>query len=217
MKTMKTRKILSVLLSVIMLLGIVPAGVMTASAADDVFTYDVVDGEAVIISCEITASGDIVVPSGYNGYPVTGIDLFAFLNCSKVRNVYIPDSVKEIGNKAFSGCTLLETVTLGKGVEKLGKEVFLNCDSLKKVNVSADNAVFSSDNEGVLYNKDKTELLFYPVANDAVTYSVAEKVEKIADSTFSMSQNVKTIILGDNVKEIGNNAFRNTIIVHSDR
>ncbi|MBR3589200.1 MAG: leucine-rich repeat domain-containing protein [Clostridia bacterium] len=204
---MKTKKILSVLLSVIMLLGIIPAGAMTASAADDVFTYDIVDGEAVIISCEITASGDIVVPSGYNGYPVTEIDLFAFLNCSKVRNVYISDSVKEIGSRAFSGCTLLETVTLGKGVEKLGKEIFLNCDSLKKVNVSADNAVFSSDNEGVLYNKDKTELLFYPVANDAATYSVSEKVEKIADDTFSMSQNVKTIILGDNVKEIGNNAF----------
>lgn len=207
MKITKTKKILSVLLSVIMLLGIIPAGVMTASAADDVFTYDIVNGEAVVISCEITASGDIVVPSGYNGYPVTEIDLFAFLNCAKVRNIYIPDSVKEIGSKAFSGCVLLETVTLGKGVEKLGKEVFLNCDSLKKVNVSSDNSVFSSDSEGVLYNKEKTELLFYPVANDAATYSVSEKVEKIADDTFSMSQNVKTIILGDNVKEIGNNAF----------
>ncbi len=205
MKT--TKRIMSVLLSVIMLLGIVPASLMTASAADDEFTYEVENGEATVISCEITASGDIIVPSEYEGYPVTEIDLFAFLNCTKVKNIYLPDSVKEIGNKAFSGCVLLEKITFGKGVEKLGKEIFLNCDSLQKVVVPSGNNVFSSDDSGVLYNKDKTELLFYPVANDAAAYSVAEKVEKIADSTFSMSKNVKTIILGDNVKEIGNNAF----------
>ena len=207
MKMMKTKKILSVLLSVIMLLGIVPVSMLTASASDDVFTYDISDNEATITSCEISATGDIVVPSSYNGYPVTEIDLFAFLNCAKIKSVYVPDSVKKIGNKAFSGCTLLEKVSLGKGVEKLGNEIFLNCDSLEEITVSADNSVYSSDSAGVLYNKDKTELLFYPVANELTVYSVAEKIAIIPDSTFSMSKNVKSVILGDNVKEIGNNAF----------
>ncbi len=211
MKMTKTKKILSVLLSVIMILGIIPAGVMTASAADDVFDYETVGSEVLITACDITASGDIIVPSAYNGYPVTEIYSLAFADCIKVKNIYIPDSVKVIGNKAFVGCTALETVTLGKNVQKLGTDVFKNCISLEEITVSSDNSVFSSDKEGVLYNKDKTEILFYPVANTATTYSVAEKVEKIPDGIFSMSKNVKTIVLGDKVKEIGNNAFMGSI------
>ena len=207
MKMMKTKKILSVLLSVIMLLGIIPVGMISASAADDVLTYDISDGEVTVESCSISATGAVVIPSSYNGYPVTEVALYAFQNCSKVKSITVPDSVKKIGKKAFSGCTLLEEVSLGKGVENIGTDAFLDCDSLGEITVSSSNSVFSSDAAGVLYNKAKTELLFYPVANQTSTYTVAEKVEKIADSTFSMSMNVKKIILGDNVKEIGNNAF----------
>ena len=207
MKMTKMKKILSLVLSVIMLLGVIPAGVITAGAADSDFGFKVSDGQVKVTSCNISASGDIVVPAEYNGNPVTEIGVGAFLNCTKIRSISIPDSVNKIGNKAFSGCTALEKVTIGKGVTSLGNELFLDCDSLDKIVVSADNAVYSSDADGVLYNKAKTAILLYPVANSATTYTVSDKVEKIADGTFFMSQKVKTIVIGDNVKEIGHNAF----------
>lgn len=208
MKITKTKKVLSLLLSVIMLLGVIPAGMMTASASDsDVLTISTSGGEARVLYCSISASGDVIIPDKYNDCPVTEIVVGAFLNCNKVRNVYIPDTVEEIGNRAFAGCTLLEKVTIGKGVTKIGSGVFEDCSSLDRISVADGNTVYSSDSDGVLYNKAKTEILLYPVANSATTYTVSDKVEKIADSTFFMSQKVKTIVIGDNVKEIGHNAF----------
>ena len=72
---------------------------------------------------EIVATGSVVIPSSYNGCPVTEIALSAFQNCSKVKSITVPDSVEKIGKKAFAGCTLLEEVSFGKGVENIGADV----------------------------------------------------------------------------------------------
>lgn len=203
-----TKKILSVVLSVIMVLSVIPMGVFTASAATDgVFMYSISGGEATIIGCDTKATGDLFIPSTLEECPVTEISLYSFAQCESITGISIPDSVKKIGDCAFSDCTALKNVIIGKGLEKLGNSVFSNCTALEKFSVAADNAVYSSDETGVLYNKDKTALLIFPAANAATTYKVAENVRTIADNTFLGTANVKTIEIGDNVTSIGANAF----------
>lgn len=204
----RTRKALSVLLSLLMVLSIVPLGMFTASAATEgVLMYSTKNGEATIIGCDAKATGDIIIPDTLGSCTVTEIGIYSFAECADITGVYVPDGVKSIGHYAFSDCTSLKTVGIGKGVETLGNNVFSNCTSLEKITVNKENTAFTSDENDVLYNKAKTELLIYPAANTATTYTVAENVKTIADSTFAGSANVKSIVISDGVTTIGANAF----------
>ncbi|MDE6758970.1 MAG: leucine-rich repeat domain-containing protein [Clostridia bacterium] len=52
----------------------------------------------------------IVIPSTYQGKPVTGIDNYAFRHCSDLISVSIPSSIESIGSYAFDGCNALKAV-----------------------------------------------------------------------------------------------------------
>lgn len=204
----KKIKFLSVLLAAVMLLGVLPAGILTANAATEgVLMYSVSDGKATVIGCETKASGDVIIPETLGDGTVTAISLYAFAECESIKSIVIPDSVETIGHYAFSECTALSSVKIGKGVKSMGNNVFSNCTSLEKIEVSSDNTSYTSDETGVLYNKAKTELLVYPASNSSTIYTVAENVKTVADSTFAASKNVKTIVMGDKVTAIGMNAF----------
>ncbi len=204
-KKTKSMKFLSILLALIMAFGVVP---LSASAlTEGVLMYNVSNGEAKIIGCKEEAIGDVVIPETLGECPVTEISLYSFAGCEGITSVSMPDSVRKIGQAAFSDCTALTKITIGSGVTEILNNAFFGCTSLAEVKVSADNKVYVSDENGVLYNKDKTELLVYPAANSAKIYTVAENVEAIADNTFAGSKNVVTVVMGDNIKTIGNNAF----------
>jgi hypothetical protein len=57
----------------------------------------------------------------------------AFLNCTSLAKVIIPDSVTSIGDAAFGNCTSLTSVTIGSGVTSIGKAAFYYCSSLTSV------------------------------------------------------------------------------------
>ena len=61
-----------------------------------------------------TYTGDIIIPSAivYQGIdiPVTALGYGPFKNCSGLKSINIPTSIKSIGKDAFSGCTGLYTV-----------------------------------------------------------------------------------------------------------
>ncbi len=82
--------------------------------------------------------------------------------CNKLTEVVIPDSVTELGVYAFCNCDSLVTVTIGSGVTAIADDAFCHCDKLTGIWVSEDNTAFCSDENGVLYSKDKTELIQIP-------------------------------------------------------
>ena len=64
----------------------------------DPLTYEVVGDSVTITDCKETASGALVIPSAYEGKPVTSIGSWAFWKCTSLTSVTIPDSVTSIGN-----------------------------------------------------------------------------------------------------------------------
>src|SRR6058998_2139216 len=71
------------------------ACLLAAAPATAQVNYEVYADTAYVTSSP-NASGDIVIASTYNGYPVTRIRFFAFSGCTSLRSVMIPNSVTTI-------------------------------------------------------------------------------------------------------------------------
>ena len=67
----------------------------------------------------------LVVPKTHNGRLVVEIASSALAG-AKIESVFIPETVKRIGNRVFSGCRSLTTVTFSEGLEEIGTYVFEN-------------------------------------------------------------------------------------------
>ena len=78
---------------------------------------------------------NVVIPSSYNGLPITEIKSYAFKNNAFIKGLYVPNSVTSIGSYAFSGCTELTVAVIGDGVKSMGSGVFWGCNSLKEITI----------------------------------------------------------------------------------
>ena len=115
----------------------------------------------------------------------------------------IPDSVKTIGAFAFSGCTL-ERITIPASVTDIGDGAFSYCDSLTTFN--AGNSKNYVADGGVLFTKDKKELVAYPNGKAGEEYTVPNNVGTISAYAFAGSP-LKSVTLPSSVRTIGAYAF----------
>lgn len=75
-----------------------------------------------------------------------------------------------------------------------------------EINVSPDNPVYSSV-DGVLFNKDKTELLDFPMCSKSVSYTIPNGVRRIEAYAFYKSATLSTITMPNSVIYISMGAF----------
>lgn len=132
------KRILAIILSIVLLIGVLPLGALTASAATSYvegYYYTVSNGEATITSCDITLNGDITIPSTLGGYPVTSIGNYVFYYYSSLTSVTIPNSVTSIGDYAFYNCINLTSVTIQDSVTLIGAYAFYCCSSLTSITI----------------------------------------------------------------------------------
>ena len=66
---------------------------------------------------------------------VTSIPTWAFMRCTNLTGVTIPDTVTSIGQEAFSGCTGLTSVTIPNSVTSIGLSAFYDCTGLTSVTI----------------------------------------------------------------------------------
>ena len=102
-----------------------------------------VEGETVtVVGCDENASGELVIPSVYNGKPVTSIGDGVFSYCYSLLRVIIGNSVTSIGDQAFYDCSSLRSVTIPDSVTSIGDGAFDNCSRLKYITVEGNPPLF---------------------------------------------------------------------------
>ncbi|MDE7108019.1 MAG: leucine-rich repeat domain-containing protein, partial [Clostridiales bacterium] len=135
----------------------------------------------------------------------------AFYGCDKLQVVeYAPNGQDvSIGDEAFANCTAFTTIKLPANITSFSGGVFAGCNNLTTVEVDPKNKELTSV-DGVLFTKDKTEILFYPFGKEG-NYQIPSTVTKISGGAFSGKVNITEITIGKNVTYIGPGAFRNCV------
>lgn len=131
----------------------------------------------------------------------------AFNNCSGLTKVTMPSSLTTIGDVAFLNCYNLTSLTIGSGVASIGDRAFKNCSSLVAFSVATGSENFSTL-DGVLFNKDKTTLVAFPIAK-GTTYTIPDGVTAIGSGAFANSA-LTEITIPTSVTSIGNMAFQSS-------
>jgi|GEM_PF-985749 len=136
---------------------------------------------------------------------VTEIGDYAFKGSNKLKEILICDGLTKIGQYSFLNCTNIDTIKISKNVEQIGTGAFRA--GVKSVDVDKENVSYSSDDEGVLYNADKTRMIQYPNANSRIKYAICKNTRSIAENAFYESKSLQEILVPDSVNNIGNSAF----------
>ena len=137
---------------------------------------------------------------------VTSIGNYAFFDCDRLTSVTIPNSVTNIGRDAFSYSNGLTSITIPNSVTNIGLHPFFTCTGLTSINVATDNPNYSSA-DGVLFNKDKTILIEYPVGKQESSYSIPNSVISIGDFAFHYCTGLSSVTIPQSVTSIGYSAF----------
>lgn len=142
---------------------------------------------------------------------VTSIGDWCFYECTNLSSVVIANSVTKIGYCAFSDCSSLTKIEISDKITSIGASAFADCEKLTGIFVDENNSVYSSDDNGVLFNKERTKLIQYPEGNNQTTYSIPGSVNIIFDFAFSGCKNLKDIMIPDSVTTIGYAGFYSCI------
>lgn len=129
------------------------------------------------------------------------IGRMAFKNCS-LSEIRLPDSVTVIRDQAFFGCNQLRKMNIPKSLTVLElehspfpsafSELIGNCDHFK-------------NEDGILYNADKTEVLL--CFSNRGEFKLPSTVKRITQQAFANRQYLRTILLPDSLESIGEAAF----------
>ena len=154
-----------------------------------------------LIKANTNISGD------YNIKPGTKtIADCAFYYCDSLTEITIPDSVVSIGNHVFELCSGLTEMTIPESVTNIGDYAFQSCIGLTNISVADGNSAYCSEN-GILYNKEKTEIICFPKNKSDNSFEIPDGITAIADGAFERCWNLTNVTIPNGVKTIGDDAF----------
>ena len=128
---------------------------------------------------------------------VTSIGEGAFLGCTDLMSVIIPDSVKSIGSYAFSGCADLTSITIPSSVKRIGRNAFAGCRSLTCIMIPDSVKSIGS--------------YAFSGCADLTSITIPSSVKSIGKDAFADCRSLTGIIIPNSVKIIGDYAFKNCI------
>ena len=203
----KVKKLTSVILAAVMMLGILTIAPLTVSAATyGDFEYTAYNGTIAIT--RYTGSAESVeVPSKINGKIVTAINFRAFEKCLKLKNVVLNNGLETIGFCAFKECINLENVTIPDSVKTIDTGAFARCYKLKKIKIPDS---VQSLGQGAFYKCINLTQVNIPNGVKTIpgyVFAQGYADETVAAGCFQDCRSIKNIIIPSSVSTIKESAF----------
>jgi hypothetical protein len=183
------KKLLALVTVLVFMCGMLASFTVTVSAEEYYtsgdFMYTILEDGTAEITTYTGVAKEIEIPAEIDGYSITAIGYNAFysLNDGSYISITIPDSVTLIRQWAFSD------------------------SALTSIKVDENNKTFS-DIDGVLFNKEVTEIIQFPEGRTDTEYTIPNTVNLIGESAFEDCNNLISVTIPDSVTTIGDNAFR---------
>ncbi len=172
------KRILSILLAILLIAAILPTQVYAAESGKiGSLTWKVSDGT-------LTISGKGAIPDFIEEFP-------PWYDLAPIEKIVIKDGVTSIGANAFYGCLddgylygtgAASSISIPASVKTIDPSAFMFTFLLEDIKVNSSSKYFSVDSQGILYNKDKTDLIWIPMA---MTGTV--KIPKTVETIWSLS------------------------------
>lgn len=133
----------------------------------------------------------VITADMLDGYTSIGDD--AFLFCSSLKSIVIPDSVTSIGTYAFQGCSSLSSVTIPNNVTSIEAGAFSGCSSLTSITIP--NSVTYID-----YNA-------FRGCSSLTSVTIGNGITSIGNYAFYGCSGLTSVKIGNSVTSIGCYAF----------
>lgn len=163
----------------------------------------VIDGNGVLLTYRGSET-DVTIPEGVLNISslnknvvsvtapegVTSVSDGAFRDCAALTSIKLPASVTSLGISAFENCVSLTTFTVPAGLSRMGDHCFANCTSMEAYTVAEGNVNYYAD-QGVLYDKIRKWLMWYPCNSAMTTYTLAYGPVKLGEGAVRGAKNLE--------------------------
>ncbi len=160
-------------------------------------------------STSSTPTTQYYIPNTLKFVTITGGNILrgAFMNCSGLTNITLPQSITSIESDAFYMCTSLKAVNIGdnSNITRIATYAFYYCTSLETITISAS---VTSVGDSAFYGCSSLK---------SVTFGDNSKLKNIYGYAFSSCTNLKIVSFGKNsmLEYIRERAFSNCTSLES--
>lgn len=177
------------------------------NAASD-FAYKETEKGIKIIGYKGTSTS-VKIPSEINGKPVLTIAEYAFdgfekteegsyqthkeNNITRIVSLYIPGTVRALGEGAFANCYSLTEVVISEGVETMGEGAFANCNELTSISLPESLTTIG----GFAFN----------CCSKLQEISLGKNVSSVGEYAFYECTSLEKAALPDSLETLGRGAF----------
>lgn len=161
---------------------------------------DTINGDPVVginATSQPTGIEEVSIPNS-----VKVLHPAAFMNCTGLTSITLPDGLTAIGEAAFFGCTGLTSITIPGSVTDIDttNSPFDGCTGLTDIKVSDSNTTYA-DVDGVLFDKAKTKLIFFPRGKNG-TYNIPTSVTSMVQDAVNNCTKLTDISVPNGVADI---------------
>ena len=158
-------------------------------------------GKRKVTKLENTFSGNTSITNVYLPDSLKEIGNYSFDGCSSLLQITIPRKTKNIGFCAFRGCSSLAEILIPKGVSTIDSRAFEDCINITSMIIPDSVKRIGKYEGGILWGS------VFEGCKKLESIELSAKLKYIPDSAFRGCRNLKKVVLPNEVKEIGGFAF----------